>query len=205
MEEKNTPNQNEVTTPQEQEAQWTRLPRRDKKGSGTSSSSSSNESDVQEVGSNESQGKGSSSSSEDAFRKAGKGTGKAQVKKESLSEDSSSDEAILSSSSDEEEDNSRKTSSGGKKVGQAGSKSGKHPQKRNFAEPAQLNINVNAEKFQPPAKKKSSMLREMQEQSEEERLRAQEEEEEIEEIVDARWDDVVQTFNLQPVSYSSHV
>ena len=49
------------------------------------------------------------------------------------------------------------------------------------------------------------MLREMQEQSEEERLRAQEEEEEIEEIVDARWDDVVQTFNLQPVSYSSHV
>ena len=208
MEEKKTPNHNEVTTPQEQKAQWTRLSRRDKKGSGTSSGSSSSEGDVQEVGSSKGSGKGSSSSGEDAFRTAGNGTSKVrtQVKKESLSEDSSSDEAILSSSSsDEEEDNSRKTSSGGKKVGQAGSKSGKHPQKRNFAEPAQLNINVNAEKFQPPAKKKSSMLREMQEQSEEERLRAQEEEEEIEEIVDARWEGVIQKFNLQPVSYSSHV
>ena len=209
MEEKKTPNHNEVTTPQEQQAQWTRLPRRDKKGQGTSSSSSSSEGDVQEVGSSKGSGKGSSSSGEDAFRKAGKGTGKGkvrtQVKKESLSEDSSSDEAILSSSSDEEEDNHKKTSSGGKKVGQAGSKSGKHPQKRNFAEPAQLNINVNAEKFQPPAKKKSSMLREMQEQSEEERLRAQEEEEEIEEIVDPKWEKKVQQHNLQPVSYTSHV
>ena len=144
MEEKNTPNQNEVTTPQE-ETQETRLPRLKPSRYKSSSGSSSNESDVQEVGSNESQGKGSSSSSEHDSRTAGKGTGQGKVKKESLSENSSSDESSLSASSDEEEDNSRKTSSGGKKVGQAGSKSGKHPQKRNFAEPAQHKKKKNTE------------------------------------------------------------
>ena len=85
-----------------------------------------------------------------------------------------------------------------------GSKSGKHPQKRNFTEPAQLNIDLNAEKFEPPPKWKSAFLREFEEQSEEERLRAQEEEE-IEEIMDPQWEKKIQEYNLQPVSYTSHV